>query len=84
LTICYEVWFMTTDPLVAGRKEILLNFRVLSEFGDNVNIPFVLGWNLNGSSRFFAYVKGKQAKGFVFADMVSLNGKQTFLDLESP
>lgn len=58
-------WLSNPDYMPAARQLLTQNPRVRAEFGDDVAMPFAVGWMLDDRPDIYGYVKGSQARGWL-------------------
>src|ERR1039458_1543048 len=69
LFIALELRLVHSSAGKEAAQRIRGDARVRAEFGDDVHIPFAVGWGLGNRAETYAYVAGKQAHGYAIVDV---------------
>jgi YD repeat-containing protein len=70
ILLAYDSWLEKSDFMRSAREQLIHDPRVRAEFGSDVSMPFALAWNVDGTPNIRGYVKGSQARGYAFLQMV--------------
>lgn len=58
------------------------DIRVRAEFGDDIHLPFAVGWGLGNEAQLYAHVSGKQAHGHASVVLRSIDNQWVASSLE--
>ena len=63
-------------------QRIRRDARVRTEFGDDIHLPFAVGWGLGSEAQLYARVSGKQAHGHASVVLRSIDNQWVVTSLE--
>jgi YD repeat-containing protein len=69
LFVALELRLVNSSAGKEAAQRIRGDARVRAEFGDDVHIPFAMGWGLGDRAEIYVYVAGKQAHGYAIVDV---------------
>jgi predicted Zn-dependent protease len=82
LLVVLELRLLSSNAAKEAAQRIREDARVRADFGDDVHIPFAVGWRDGDQAGLYAYVTGKRAHGYAIVHLRAFGGPWLISGLE--